>query len=415
MKRNWIVGAIVLVLIAMGALLFIQQRGATTAASTARPQTARVERGSLVATVQAAGNVSAVTTASLGFLQSGRVAQVNVQVGDRVKAGQLLMQLDTTDLLLSLRTAQANLTSSQANYDAAKQKNAQINNQLIVAKVQLEKARIALEQAQGNYNKIAWRGDVGLTQQATDLRNATIEYESALANYKMTEATINDSALKTATADLERTKIAVEQAERNLEKAKIVAPFDGIIAQVNFNVGDSAGTGAAVVLVDLSQLQIKVTVAEVDIAKIKVAQTAQITFDALAGKSYSGKVITISPQATVQQGVVNYPVTVAIADPDAQVKPGMTANLAIQVDRRDDVLLIPSRAVRTQGNQRTVTVLYRGQMIPVPVTTGLSSDQLIEISSGLKEGDEVLIQQTQTRTGNIPGVPGAGPIFFGGR
>lgn len=459
MKRNWIVlGAVIIVILAVVAFFFFQQMAASSAAA-ARVQTSPVQRGTLIATVSAAGNVLTPEDAVMAFQTSGRVAKVNVQVGDAVKKGQVLMELDTTDLELSLKTAKTNLASSMANLEqtkanlqfalrnaqanlesakaaleAAKNRNAQNANQIIVAKAQLDKATIALQQAQGAYNQIAWRGDVGLTQQAANLQNATIEYQSALANYNMTLATINDSALKAAQSDYDRAvvaleqaqrnldtqlrtaqatvdnaQVAVEQAQRNLEKARLIAPFDGIVSAVNFSVGDSAGTGAAVTIVDLSTLQVKVTVAEVDIAKIKVGQTAQTTMDALPGKTYTAKIAAIGPVATITQGVVNYPVIAVIANPDGQVKPGMTANLAITIEQRDNVLLVPTRAIRTQGTQKTVTVLYKGLSISVPVTVGLTNDQFAEVTSGLQEGDQVVIQTTQTRqTGG-----GFGPGIFG--
>jgi HlyD family secretion protein len=205
----------------------------------------------------------------------------------------------------------------------------------------------------------------------------------------------------------------VEQAQRNLDKAKISAPFDGIVSAVNYSVGDSAGSGTAVSVVNLATLQIKVTVAEVDLPKMKVGNTAQVTLDALGGETYNAKVVSIGPTGTVTQGVVNYPVILALTDADSAIKPGMTANLTVEVERRDNVLLIPTRAIRTQGNQKTVTVMYQGQSISTPVSIGLSNDQFVEIPSGLREGDVVVLSQTQTRTANIPGVGGI--PFIGGR
>ncbi len=461
MKRNvLIIGGIVMVLLVIG--VFLIPRFTVSASTTTTVQTATVTRGSLVATVSAAGNVSVPEDAVLAFQTSGRVTQVNVQVGDPVKKGQVLMQLDTTDLEASLKSAQISLASAQASYDqtmtdlqfalrnaqanlatakanleAAKAKNDQNPNSLIVAKAALDKATIALQKAQADYNAVAWRPDVGMTTQAQTLASATLDYQSALANYNITVANLNDTALKqaqasyenaqvaleqaqknletkkiSAQAQLDSAKIAVEQAQRNLDKAKLVAPFDGVVAAVNFSVGDTA-SGNAVTIVDLSQLQIKVTVAEVDIAKIKPGQTAQITFDALAGKTYQGKVLSIAPVATVTQGVVNYPVTIAVLDNDGTIKPGMTANLTIVVEERDNVLLVPLRAVRTQGNQKIVTVVYQGQNISVPVTVGLTNDTYAEITStGLQEGDRVVLTTTTTRTttGGGPGIGFGIPI-----
>lgn len=409
-RRILILALVIVVLIAVG--VYAWQTISRPPSTTTNIQTTTVRRGSLAATVGAAGNIAVARTTSLSPQTSGRVTQVNVKVSDRVKAGQTLVQLDLTDLTMSLKSTQLSLASAQANFDNVKVKNAQNANQLIIAKASLERSRLAVQAAQADYDTVAWRAGSASTTQATGLQQATIDYQSALASYNTTVATINDTDLKNAQISLDQAKLNVEQAQLNLDRARIVAPFDGVVTTVSLNVGDNASSGtAAVVMIDPSRLQISVTVSEVDIARVKLGQTAQVTIDALPGKNYAAQVTTINPTATVTQGVVNYPVILVLSNADDAIKPGMTANLIMEVERRDDVLLIPSRAVRTQANQRTVTVLYKGQSIQVPVTTGLSNDQSIEITSGLQEGDVVVINPTQIRPGNVPG----GAIPFIGR
>lgn len=468
MKRNVLVIIIVVVIVLAAAGFFGVQQMTASAASATRLQTTEVQRGTLVATVNAAGNVSAPNQATLAFQSTGRVTKVNVALGDKVKSGQVLMELDTTDLQLALKTAQtdlasaqanydaaqtnlplalktaqANLASAQANLDAAKAKNNTNTDQLVVAKAALDKTTIALQQAQSAYDTVAWRSDVGMTTQSANLANATSDYNSALSTYKITAATINDTAVRTAQAQVDSAQVAVEQAQhnldtslrvakasadsaqvasdqaqRNMDKARIIAPFDSQVAAVNYGVGDTAGTGAAIVLADPAQLQVKVLVAEVDMAKIKVNDTAQMTLDALPGGTYTAQVVAVGPVGTVTQGVVNYPVTVGVTGSNiADVKPGMTANLAITVDQRQNVLMIPNRAVHTQGNAKVVTVLYKGQQISTPVQLGLENDTYAEVTSGLQEGDVVVLTQTTTRQvstgGGGFGLPGLGGAFGG--
>jgi RND family efflux transporter MFP subunit len=249
-----------------------------------------------------------------------------------------------------------------------------------------------------------------MTTQAASLQSASADYQSALANYNITASNISDnSALRTAQASVDQAQISVSQAQDNLAKADLVSPINGTVSTVNYNVGDTP-SGTAVVVADLSQIQVKVTVAEIDISKIKVGQTAQMTMDALPGKTYTATVASIAPVGTVTQGVVNYAVTVKLIDSDGDVLPGMTANLAIEVDRRTNVLLAPLRAIKTQGNQKVATVLYKGQQISTPVTTGLSNDTQVEVTSGLQEGDEVVIGTTTTTQRN----GGGGGVIFGG-
>jgi HlyD family secretion protein len=245
----------------------------------------------------------------------------------------------------------------------------------------------------------------------TALKEAQAQYTNTQTALEQAQKNL-DTKLRAAQATLDSAKLSLEQAQRNLDKAQVVAPFDGMVAAVNYSVGDSVGSSAAVAVVDLAHLQIKVSVAEVDLAKIKIGNPAQVTLDALPGKTYTARVTAISPTGTVTQGVVNYPVYLELTDADNAIKPGMTANLTIEVERRDNVLLIPTRAVRTQGNQKIVTVQKDGQTVSTRVTTGLSNDSSVEIMSGLQEGDVVVVQQTTTRTGNVPiggmGIPGMG-------
>ncbi len=449
MKRSLpIVGSAVVLILIVAGVFGWQRVAANSATGSPRVQTATVARGTLVATVNAAGNISAPTSAALGFPTSGHVAKTAVQLGDHVKVGQLLMQLDTTDLQLALqtaqtnlataqanfdsaranaqfalRTAQANLAGAQANYDAAKAKYATNADQLTVAKAGLDKARVALDQAQAAYNMVAWRPDVGMTPQSAALQAATTDYNSAKATYDLTIAGINDTALRAAQASLDNAqvslhqaqhnvdtseraaqaaldnaKIALEQAQRNLDRASLYAPFDGIVSAVSFSAGDTAGSGTAVSLTDTQNLQVKVMIAEVDVAKVQVGGTAMVTADALPGRMFHGTVAAISPVGMVTQGVVDFPVIISVTSPEGDLKPGMTANLAVTVDRRENVLTVPLRAVRSQGSQKSVIVSYKGQSIAVPVTTGLASDTQVEITSGLNEGDVAVMNQTQTNS-----------------
>jgi HlyD family secretion protein len=470
MKRKFILIGIVIVLGLIAGAVYLWQTQQAKATATAGVQTTTVKRGSLAASVSAAGNVSAPNSVATAFESStldvsARVAKVYVKVGDTVKKGDVLMEVDTTNLNLALKTSQSNLASAQVSYDqtkadlnfalrtaqanfesaktsfeAAQANNAQNPNSLVVAKANLDTATITLQKAQADYNTVAWRGDVGMTSQAATLQSATIAYQSALASYKMAAAKINDSELKssqasytssqvsfeqaqknletklaTAQSTLDNAKLNVEQAQRALDNAKLVAPYAGVVSAVNYGVGDNA-TGTAVTIVDVSVLQVKVTVAEVDVAKIKLGQTATMTLDALTGKTYNAKVIAISPVGSITSGVVNYTTILEITDADGSIKPGMTANLTLEVERRDNVLLIPTRAVTTKGTQKVVTVKQKDQLVTKVVTVGLSNDSSVEITSGLQEGDVVVINQTTTRsttTGGggigIPGIGGGGP------
>lgn len=475
MKRRILVSlVIVAALLSAGAFLFYRQQSNTAQAATTALTTGTVTRGSLVASVSGAGNIYAPQQTSLNFeLTGSQITQINVQVGDQVKAGQVLAQEDNTDLQFSLRTAQAQLTSAQASldkleqpatqtdvnaakaqvasaqaaYNAAVTKNAHAPDQLMSAKAQLDKAAATLQQAQVAYNAIAWRDNAGNSSQAATLAAATADYQSALATYNLTIVDINDTAVKSAAqalasaqanlatvtapataqalaqaqASVDSAQVAVEQAQRKLNQAKIIAPFDGTIAAVNYVAGQFSSSSAVVTLVNLDNLETEVTLSEVDIAKIKTGQQVTLSLDALSGQSVTGKVVAVSPVGVVTSGVVNYTVNVALDKADAVIKPGMTATAAVVVDQRDNVLMVPNRAIHTQNNHKTITLLYGGKEVALTVQTGLSNDQSTEIvlattadgqTITLTDGDIVVLNSTTTssKTSNTggPGGPGLG-------
>lgn len=436
---------------------------------TAAPQTAVVEYGNLEATVSTSGSLAARSQVTLAFQTSGQVKAVNVQVGDRVKAGQVLAQLDTPDLDISLERAQASLdiaraqleqtrqgarpaqvaaaraslASAQAAYRAALAKMPYQADSVNNAKEALDDAKEALDNAQGDYdNLIRYDNTIGrlvpeFSSRKTALDNAKVEYNTALANYNLAVAGLNNSTLQSAqqqvaqaqaqldkllntpTAhDLALAELAVKQAELAVQQAKnalaravIAAPFDGVVASVSIQPGLKASANAAAIsMVDLSQLHVEVIVAETDIARIKAGQAARVTFDALSGVALAAHVASAAPAGTVTQGVVNYSVHVVLDETNPALRPGMTAVAAIIVDRRENVPLIPNRAIKSSGKSKIVTLLRDGRTVTTTVTLGLTGEAYSEVLSGLQAGEAVVIPGTTTTQRMGPGgMAGGGP------
>lgn len=461
------------VVVGVGGVWYYNQKTSVAQAATANLQVATITQGTLAATIAGAGNISAPQATNLSFELTGApITQINVQVGDKVKAGQVLALADDTNLQFALRSAQYNLTSAQAKLDALKtpplaanvtaakaqltsaqaaysvalNKNNHAPDQLLQVKAALDKASAALQQAQANYDAVAWRPASQIQTQAAALASATADYESAQATYNLALTDINDSAVKSAAQSLasaqanlatvtaaatqqdldqaqaavDSAQVAVDQARKNLDQAKIVAPFDGTISAVNYVVGQlSPASGTVISLTNLDNLQVQVSLSEVDIARVKTTDPVSLTFDALTGQKVSGRIISIAPVGTVTSGVVNYLVTVGLSKSTKAILPGMTAEATVTVDQRANVLMVPNRAVKTQGSQRVITLLTEGKQIPLVVKTGLTNDQNTEIVSAstvdgqaltLQDGDTVVINgtattSTNTRTGGAGGVP----------
>ncbi len=178
-------------------------------------------------------------------------------------------------------------------------------------------------------------------------------------------------------------------------------------------VGDQVSAGTVSFRIDdLSRLVVDVPVAEVDINRVKVGQPATLTFDAISGKTYNGKVTEVSSFGAPSNGVVNFTVTIELSDADAEVRPGMTAAVNMTVEQLTNVLLVPNRAVRLQNGKQVVYVMQNGVPTAVQITLGASADTNTQVLSGpVKAGDLVVLNPPTTLTPGSGGGPGA---MFGG-
>jgi HlyD family secretion protein len=299
--------------------------------------------------------------------------------------------------------AEAALKDAQATLAALKNPSA----------TDLTQAQASVTQAQANLAKLQQGGT------AAAIAQSQASVTQAQANLEKLTAPPTDADLATAEANVLQAQANVDTAQRNLDQATLKAPFDGVVSAVGIQVGSSSNTSssssssttsassAAITLVDRSKLHIDVSLSEADAAKVQVGQPVALTFDALPALKLSGKVATISPAATVSQNVVTYPVQIEFEAGDAAVKVGMSATADIEVQKVDNALLVPSRAVQTSGGAKTVTVLQGAQRTPVIVrveTGAASNGKTVITSSGgngapaLKAGDVVSVPQTTTTT-----------------
>lgn len=508
-----------------------QQLGGQVSAQTARGQNApdltnnttpiRSAAGSTL--VSAAGNIDVVSERPVILQVEGTIMEVAVEAGDPVAFGDLLVALDTTTLARAvtqaelnlaasqlqleklneeadpaeIASAQANLASAQenlrdvqagpseaelaaaeANLASAQQRYQELlagpsEAELTQLRASLEKAFIDLQQAQADYDKIAYTDNVGASSQAAALQQATIDYESAEAAYEVAtepasaselqealgaiqsaqneletlrnqptaadlaaaEAQVASAAaqfetlligaseteLQEAQIEVEKAQLELEEAQENLAQAQLLASIDGTVLTVEVNEGQKAAAGTtALTMADLTALKLTVNVAEVDISKIQLGQPAEVTIDALPEQVFNGLVTQIAPTSDSEQGVVNYPVTVQLIDTDLSgVRPGMTAVATLLDEDAADGWLVPTSAVIERNGNTMVLVLRDGQPQPVRVTkVGAQGDWTIVESPELQAGDEAVgtvssfLNQAEGGN-NFRG--GFGPGFGGGR
>jgi len=343
-------------LVAIGIVLAVVFIG--LAAPEASPsQTVVVARGDMVITAPVRGNLEMPGKAYLSFGITGTVKEVLVARGDTVEQGQILARLDAPPLELSVEMAELQVEMART--------------QLKAARAQYEIALINLEDA-GAIPGLSESEDV--LEQRVEMARAS--WETARLNLKIAE-------------------LNVESAKLNLEKAVMVAPFDGVVADVGIAEGReiTAATLATstIALVGTGQIEMRGFVDELDITMVELGQEVDILLDAMRDREVKGTVAFVSPIGTVRLGVVSYETVITLEGSHEGLRDGMSATADIITERHQDVLLIPNRAIRGTAEEPMVVVDIDGQHEEREVALGLSDGINTEVLSGLEEGEKVVV------------------------
>ncbi len=382
MKRYLVAGVIAVAVLVVGIFLYLKSSPKVSY------RTAKVERGTILSTVTATGNLNAVITVQVGTQVSGTIQKLFVDYNSVVKKGQTIAQIDP-----SIFNSQ--VEQSGGGYQAATANLAKARADLIDARRTMERNRQLVKD--------------GVVSQA-DFDSAETKYKEALASVRSAQGSVG------------QTRGAYRQAQTNLRYATIKSPVDGIVVSRNVDVGQTVAASFQTptlftIAQDLTKMQIDTSIDEADIGKIKVGQPVTFSVDAYPATEFRGVVAQIRSAPIITQNVVTYDVVVTVDNKELKLKPGMTANVTIEVMKKENVLKIPSAALRFKPRDKEevsvsrnsaakskaalppgqrVYVLKEGKPVPVPVKTGVSDDSYVELVSGdVREGQSLIIEQMQ--------------------
>lgn len=343
--------------------------------------TAVVSKGTVTDSIEATGTLEAVRTSDMGFKNDDVITAINVQPGDHVTAGEILAEQDPATLETALQQAEntveqdsINLKSSQLSLDTNLKTLAQQQELFAAGAI----SQSDLDTAENNATKSEWELELAQAKLAND-----------------------------------RTKLT--QAQSDMAEATIVAPFDGIIGAVNGQVGSINGinTSSSTLLTVMSdELQMSALVNEADIGKVKVGQDVEFTSSSFSDKTFSGKVVRITPQASTVSNVQYYPVLISCDDPDDVLLSGMSVSATIIIERAKDAVTVPMMAVSYAqtylksnpaqapvSGGKCVVVMENGNPVVKSVTLGINDGSNYVVSAGLNEGDQVVVGTTQASSG----------------
>ena len=442
-------------------------------------ETAVVRQNTLQVTVEGSGSLVPHAEIQLAFLSGGKVAEVLVEEGQVVEAGQPLVRLETDELEMDMIRAEASLASAEgqlaqllappqpeevaaqeANLAAAQgQVSAAVANrdqvtagpdasQIGSAETQVATAEMDYRAALRTYDSIdkkdkdrkeqanydLWAAEVALEAarvqldvllagaDADEVRAAQADVAAAVAQRNAAQAQLDlllagatDEQMQAAEATVAQARVAIGQARLQLDRATLTAPMAGTVTTLEAEIGEMVNPGQpVVVLSDLTALEVDVSLDETDVARVAVGQEAHVTVDAFPGVGMAGEVTYVAPKAEPWSGVVLYPVTVRLMPGEVPVRGGMTADVDITTASQAGALIVPLRAVHTEGGRAYVERVGDGGVEQVKVTLGMTTDTEAEIIGGLSEGDVVLVVAGATRdssrsmAGPMPGGPFAG-------
>ena len=393
-KKRLIYGGIglVLVLLIAGGLIAATRGGTKVDPSKLQ----KVEKGDLAKSVVATGKVTPITKVEVKSKASGIVKKLLVDYGDKVKKGQLLAQLDKEEIEAQVEQSRAAAEASEATLKGSE--------------ADYERAKVDAEGPDVPLLKRSYERAVGMAKEGvvstSALEDAQKNYEMALnkQNVSKAQVTVLKAKIAQSQGQLARDRATLKQLEEQLSYTDIESPIDGIVLSRDVEMGDAVSSilvlGSAATLVmtlgDTSQVYVKGKVDESDIGKVYLGQPARIKVESFKDKTFNGVVTKISPMGVEKDNVTTFEVRVSINNPGGELKAEMTANAEIILEEHKSVLQIPEGAIIYDKDKKASVEVpdssAKDGKKKIAVNIGISNGAKTELLSGLKEGDQVVLQ-----------------------
>lgn len=400
--KNWflkrsLLTKIIIIFIILGSGWYGYTKFHKSKSSTQQVQTAQVEKTNIIATVSASGQVTSSNNANVNTQATGVVTKIYAQNGQSVQAGDPIAEI-SLDQESKQRYSQAlsSYQSAKNNLATAKTKEYTLQSTMLqkweTFKTLAESSTFT--NGDGTYNEE--------NRKTPEFYVPQDEWLAAEADYKNQEQVISQTqtALNAAWLSLQQNSPTIY--------APIAGTVSGLTLQTGSVISSEAGSSDSSTItsqkiasvVTKATPMISVNLTEIDVLQVKVGDKTTVTFDALPDKTYTGQVISVDTIGSVNSGVTNYPTLIALDDKEVTILPNMSASANIIIDSKNDVLAVPVSAVHSSDGEEYVQVQKNGQIQQVTVETGISSDSMIEITSGLVEGDTVITSTTYGTSNN---------------
>lgn len=398
-KKKNVILIVIAILVAAGAfqgISFMKKNKKTEVKEEIRNvRVQKINRGSIAAKVEFPGNLKAKTQVAVFPKTGGRVASVNVNVGDKVNQGQVLYTLDTAELNANLQAQQAGLEAANANLQ--KTSDSGLAQQISQAQQSLQKSQVEFESAKDNYDKMQklYAAEAISKKELDDAKNrydrASIDLNTDQNNYDLVQGKIGPQNTRAAAAQVAQSQAGVNSVQIQINNATITSPISGIVAAKDVEVGQMAGgQSGSVTVIDSTTVTAEITVPDKILGKIQVGQSIPVVITALENKEVTGVIETISPQANSKDS--SYIVKIKIDNPNGELKAGMFAKVLVQAENKDNVLIVPNQAIKMENGVNYIFIVENSKIRKVAVNTGISDNKFTEVSGNIKENDDIITE-----------------------
>ncbi len=383
----WFLAAIILLI-----LFFILKR--TFSAVDVKTTTVNRQELAITVTATSTGTIKSETEVKITAQRIGKITKLFVEEGSIVKPGSMIAELDPDEAQLSLQAVRASLEKAQSRLKELRNSHDSLK---VDIETNIEKAKAVLKEAEVRFKRFNDLKDKGYMAQM-DVDSVQKEYEVAKASLE--SAIAAKSRITAQTEEIKAQESAVREAESSLSLAKlnydysfIKSPILGVVISRPVKVGETTAKGALVVhVVAMDDLYIEAFIDEADVAKVKLRQQVNITMDAYQGNVFKGEIYLISPVVLGgKQETRTFEVRTRLKEKQIIIKPGMSADVEIIVDNIKNALVVPSHAIMEKNNRKFVFVKKGSAAKLISVETGQFNWNFTEITSGIKEGDTVII------------------------
>ncbi|BCZ45929.1 RND transporter [Clostridium gelidum] len=395
-KKKLIIVGIVLAVVVVGSIsIFSKNNKVEVKLDVKNVKTQKVTTGTISTNIEYASNLKPAKEVIVLPKAGGKVATVNVNVGDKVSVGQTLFTLETTDYAAQLEQAQAGVSAASANLERTSDSG--FTQQLLQAEQLVGKLQIQYNTVKDSYDRTQtlYSAEAVPKKELDDSKAQydaiTIDLKNAEDNLNLLKSKSGPQATKAAEAAVEQAQAGVNSVQNQINNATITAPIAGVVSEKAVEVGQLAsGQSGSVTVIDYSNLTAEINIPDKMLAQIQVGQSVQVDINALPDKKIVGVIDNISPNTSSKNNF--YVVKVKIDNSNDDIKSGMFAKISLSAENKSNILMVPNETIKMENGVNYLYTVDNGQVKKISIETGISNEKFTEITSSIEEGLDVITE-----------------------